>query len=158
MIPVAILIEEHKIIMRMVDVLKNAKGRYSPAFIEKTVDFFRTYAEKCHHGKEENILFRRLEKKELLPVDKKILQELIEEHKMARELVQEFAESKTGAGDKIVSLYERHIEKENRKFFLPAFNYFSHEEKEDILKEFMENDRKMIHEKYAKVVDEIEAM
>ena len=51
------------------------------------VDFFRTYADKCHHGKEEDILFRLLAGKPLSPSHKKVLDELMVEHGYAREAV-----------------------------------------------------------------------
>ncbi len=38
------------------------------------------YADRTHHGKEQDILFRDLEKKELSPNHTKIMGELLEEH------------------------------------------------------------------------------
>ena len=48
------------------------------------VDFIKTYADRTHHGKEEEILFRDLAKKELTPELKKIMQELLDEHVWGR--------------------------------------------------------------------------
>ena len=31
-----------------------------PVFIDTAVDFIRTYADRCHHGKEEDLLFKAL--------------------------------------------------------------------------------------------------
>jgi len=45
------------------------------------------YADRTHHGKEEDILFRDLEKKELSPNHTKIMDELVEEHIWARNTV-----------------------------------------------------------------------
>ena len=44
------------------------------------VDFVRTYADRTHHGKEEEILFRDLAKKNLTSELKKTMQELLDEH------------------------------------------------------------------------------
>jgi len=38
------------------------------AFIDTAVDFIRTYADRCHHGKEEDIRFRELKKKPIAGV------------------------------------------------------------------------------------------
>jgi hemerythrin-like domain-containing protein len=45
-----------------VEDIKN-ENRVKLLFIDTAVDFIRTYADRCHHGKEEDILFRNLAKK-----------------------------------------------------------------------------------------------
>jgi len=42
-------------------------NKTNPLFIDIAVDFIRMYADRTHHGKEEDILFRDLEKKSLSP-------------------------------------------------------------------------------------------
>jgi len=51
------------------------------------VDFFRIYADRCHHGKEEDILFRELVKKPLSTEERNVLAELVDEHVQGRALV-----------------------------------------------------------------------
>jgi hemerythrin-like domain-containing protein len=167
--PLKILIEEHKTIQKMVKILKLLQDdpqkieKVDSSFLEKVVDFFRIYADRCHHGKEEKILFGRLQKKPLSMADRSLMNELIEEHKVARGFVAALDKLKTRQNpqaiakifSQITSLYEPHIEKENRRFFLPAFSYFSPEEIEEVLRDFFEEDRKVIHEKYLKVVEDI---
>ncbi len=69
MLPVEILISEHRLILYTVSVLKKeqqkiaAAGKVDPNFIVAAVDFFRTYADRYHHGKEEGILFNALYKR-----------------------------------------------------------------------------------------------
>ena len=53
----------------------------------------------------------------------------------------------------LVAFYPRHIEKEDKHFFFPILNYFSAEEQDGMLREFYEFDRRMIHEKYRKVLE-----
>jgi hemerythrin-like domain-containing protein len=67
--PTAVLRAEHRVIESALDVLDALARRASishlidvPAGFE-LVDFFRTFADKCHHGKEESILFPALEKR-----------------------------------------------------------------------------------------------
>ena len=41
----------------------NQNKKVNPNFITAAVDFFRTYADRFHHGKEEGILFRSYRKR-----------------------------------------------------------------------------------------------
>ena len=52
----------------------------------------------------------------------------------------------------LCELYPKHIEKEDKNFFLPVMDYFSEKEKEEMLAKFFEFDRKLIHEQYKNVV------
>ena len=171
MLPAGPLMKEHRLIEKMIDVLKSglgeieAKKTFNPSFIEKTVDFFRTYADRTHHGKEENILFKALAEKKLKAEHRAILDELIREHIFAREKVkglqeaaQRFSKQPGALKDitdnirTLTAFYPAHIQKEDKRFFLPVMDYFSDAEKNKMLEDFEEFDRNMIHEKYAQVV------
>ena len=52
----------------------------------------------------------------------------------------------------LVIFYPKHIEKEDRHFFLPCMNYFTDEQKDHMLREEWEFDKDFIHEKYKDVV------
>ncbi len=61
--PTEDLIHDHKAIQVMLDIMskiaeniKENKG-FDIEDVERIVDFLRTFADKCHHGKEENALF-----------------------------------------------------------------------------------------------------
>jgi hemerythrin-like domain-containing protein len=139
-------------------------------FIYSAVDFFRTYADRTHHGKEEDILFKALGKKRLAAEHKKIMDELVTEHVVARKTVGELVNAAAGlqqgnpgsvAGikdclNRLVTLYPAHIEKEDKHFFYPVMEYFSKQEQDAMLDEFREFDRSMIHEKYRKTVETLE--
>ena len=173
MMPVGPLMIEHRLIERMIKVMSDElekikkHGKADTVFIETAVDFIRIYADRCHHGKEEDILFRDLAKKKISDEHERIMQELIEEHKMGRNNVQKLvaAKEKYDQGNKdvlkdivsniemLVKFYPKHIEKEDKHFFLPCIDYFTTEEKDKMLDEMWEFDRKMIHEKYGKVVE-----
>ena len=171
MIPIGPLMIEHRLIEQVVGLLKQTLDRmeehFDPSLIDKVVDFFRTYADTCHHGKEEKILFRDLATKQLSPEHKRMMDELLEEHVYGRKTVSELADAKqryvrgnTQAKDEIetslkrlIELYPRHIEKEDKHFFYPSMEYFSRQELDDMLHEFWEFDRKMIHEKYRQIVE-----
>ena len=72
------------------------------SFIETAIDFIKTYADRCHHGKEEDILFRELKNRDISSVHKKILDELVQEHVYARENTKILVDAKNKSlnGDK----------------------------------------------------------
>jgi hemerythrin-like domain-containing protein len=171
------LMIEHRLIERMLSIVKNAlstidlKKEVDPLFIDTVVDFIRVYADRTHHGKEEDILFRELEKKSLSPEDRRLMDELIEEHVYGRQVTQALVEAndRYRNGDRdalpeiadklqtLVQFYPKHIEKEDKVFFPESRTYFTDEEDQQMLAEFMEFDRKMIHEKYAALVEQFES-
>ena len=160
MLPIGPLMIEHRLIERMVALLKK-EAQINLNFIGIAVDFFRFYADRCHHGKEEDILFRALAAKQLSPEHKKMMTDLLQDHVRARELVGKLKDSHTAGDikeciDKIVQLYTVHIQKEDKQFFIPAMDYFTKEEQGAMLCEFQEFDRMLIHEKYKKLVEQIE--
>jgi hemerythrin-like domain-containing protein len=176
MLPIGPLMIEHRLIERMIAVIREraanatAKGDVDPAFVDTAVDFIRVYADRTHHGKEEDILFRDLEEKALSDDDARMMGELIEEHRHGRDLVAQLvsANGRFRRGEKdavsditarlneLADFYPRHIEKEDRVFFPSSMTYFDDEEKDSMLGEMWEFDRKMIHEKYASVVGSLE--
>jgi len=168
---------EHRLIERMVKVLGAEMGRVrsgeaNPELVRGAVDFFRVYADRTHHGKEEDILFRDLAKKQLSETDKVMMDSLIEEHRRARLGVGrlEAANERYVQGDKaalgeigkelaaLVELYPSHIEKEDKHFFSPAMGYLSAEELDKMLAECYRFDMNMIHEKYKHVVESAEGL
>lgn len=176
MMPIGPLMIEHRLIERMIDVIGRESKRIAEdrevdlTFVDTAVDFIRTYADRTHHGKEEDILFRDLAGKSLSEEDQQIMDELVQEHIVARKTTGELFEAKeryvggdAGALDTIlekldalVAMYPAHIEKEDKEFFIPVMNYLSEAEQEAMLEEMWEFDRGMIHEKYASLVERLE--
>ena len=170
--PIGPLMIEHRLIERMIEVMEEdivlieKGGKADPEFIEMAVDFIRTYADRCHHGKEEDILFRDLGLKKLSPDHRRIMEELIEEHRWARKVTGRLVEANTRyvQGNRealssivhsmmaLVEFYPKHIEKEDKHFFIPCMDYFTDVEKETLLKEEYEFDKSLIHEKYRNIV------
>ncbi len=171
--PIGPLMWEHRLIEQMVDLLRGEIDRITNRktvnviLVEQAADFFRTYADRTHHGKEEEILFRDLARKNLSPGHRTIMEELIREHIHGRELVRKLVEAKdlyvNGYAEALphiakelkalVEFYPGHIEKEDKHFFFPCLAYFTQVEQERMLEEFRAFDRNMIHEKYRAVVE-----
>jgi len=173
--PIGPLMIEHRLIERMVRLLDNelcemkSTAEVDTNLLAVGVDFFRTYADRTHHGKEEGILFRELSAKPLSDEDRQMMENLTEEHVLMREAVARLSAANEryiqGADvrteivyeiDRLVTFYPLHIRKEDKLFFLPAMGYLSPAEQEAMLDEFWEFDRTMIHEKYKAVVEENE--
>jgi hemerythrin-like domain-containing protein len=167
---------EHRLIERMLSVVRKmlseieAKHAVDPVFIDTAVDFIRVYADRTHHGKEEDILFRELKNKQLTAEDRRMMNELIEEHVFGRRTTKALVEAneRYRGGDQaaltdivanlrtLTEFYPRHIEKEDKVFFPSSRNYFSDEEDRALLTEFHAFDQTMIHEKYQSLVDGFE--
>jgi len=167
---------EHRLIERMIAIMKRdlhgleAGNTTSVSRIDIMVDFIRTYADRCHHGKEEDILFRELDRKNLTVEHRKIMDELIQEHIHGRNTVKKLVAARKkyemGDGDalsdirecflELTDFYPRHIDKEDNHFFMPCMRYFSQDEKDALLDESWAFDRSLIHEKYKDVVESIE--
>jgi hemerythrin-like domain-containing protein len=176
MLPVDALMQEHRLIERMISQMKKevltmkSKQNVNSTFIDIAVDFIRVYADRCHHGKEEGVLFRELNGKQMTSEHVEMMRELINEHVYARKTTANLNEAKErymkGKEDArndvwkllndLVEFYPKHIEKEDKRFFYPSMDYFSPQEQETLLNEFRDFDRKIIHEHYTKVLDELE--
>ncbi|MGA8180667.1 MAG: hemerythrin domain-containing protein [Desulfobacterales bacterium] len=170
------LMIEHRLIERMIAIVKQTlshiekEKKADPVLIDTAVDFIRTYADKTHHGKEEDILFRYLKDRKLSEEDQRLMNDLIEEHILGRKTTRSLIEANTryrngdeAALSEIISglrlltdFYPKHIEKEDKVFFPAARRYFSESEDQGMLDEFWEFDRKMIHNKYISLVETLE--
>jgi hemerythrin-like domain-containing protein len=171
--PIGPLMVEHRLIERIIPVLKkelekiDRENEIDLELLGGVVDFFRTYADQVHHGKEENILFREMKKKEIDEADRQLMTELENDHKLARAAVgvlftasQDY--DKNGKDQQkeikksletLILLYPPHIKKEDEIFFFKSMSYFSSEEQEAMFKEGEEFDRKIIHEKYKQAME-----
>ncbi|MFH1683620.1 MAG: hemerythrin domain-containing protein [Candidatus Margulisiibacteriota bacterium] len=176
MMPAGPLMVEHRLIERMISRMDRElngikkESRVDVRFIEVAVDFLRSYADRCHHGKEEDILFKALAKKPLSAEHKRIMEELVKEHVLGRGNVRKLKEAnesyaqgnKNALGDIIANLeilvkfYPKHIEKEDKHFFIPCRDYFDKVEQAAMLEGYWEFDKKLIHEKYNNIVEGLE--
>jgi hemerythrin-like domain-containing protein len=169
------LMIEHRLIERMLAIIRDTlvkaekNRKIDPLFVDKAVDFIRTYADRTHHGKEEDILFRALNDKGLSGPDRRLMNELIEEHVFGRSTTKALVAANTryrngdpsaladiAAGLRtLAEFYPKHIEKEDKVFFPASRAYFSEAEDQAMLAEFHDFDRQMIHEKYRSLVDDL---
>jgi hemerythrin-like domain-containing protein len=169
------LMIEHRLIEKMLKIIRRElqqirmTNRVDPLIIDKVVDFVRIYADRTHHGKEEGILFKQLDNKNISDQDKRLMEELINEHLLGRKTTKELIEANSryrngnhlalsiiaAKLDLLVDFYPKHIEKEDKIFFPAYAKYFTEQEDQAMLNQFWEFDQKMIHEKYKSVVQEM---
>jgi hemerythrin-like domain-containing protein len=166
---------EHRLIEQMIALIEQklkqveTTNQVDPLFIDTVIDFIKIYADRTHHGKEEDILFRELSNKQMSDQDRQIMDELVDEHVLGRKITKELVEAnaKYRSGEKstlaiivsklreLVNFYPKHIEKEDKVFFPAYMKYLSDEEDHLMLKEFWEFDREMIHKKYRFVLKKL---
>ena len=171
-----LLMIEHRLIEGMLSVVKKvlsnieSEQKVDPLFVDKAVDFIRVYADQTHHGKEEDIFFRELKKRSMSGDDQRIMNELIEEHAIGRRTTKALVEANTRYrnGDDtalvdisanlrtLIDFYPKHIVKEDKTFFPSARAYFTDEEDQALVAEFLAFDQKMIHEKYKSEIEAFE--
>lgn len=153
--PTEILQEEHHFIQKvvgamavMIEVLETGK-EVEEKTLRDIVEFMRTFADKCHHGKEDTHLFPALEKKGV-PMRGCPLGVLIAEHQKGRALVSQLVEA-TEAHAKasplakeslvkslrgLAELYPNHIWKEEYLAFPMTDKILSSEEQRDLSEKF----------------------
>ena len=176
LLPIEALMNEHRLIERMIPPIRKEllkmeeKAAVDSKFVEIIVDFIRIYADRCHHGKEEGVLFRELSKKPISTEHATMMKGLIEEHVYTRKTTSnlEKANQRYINGDiearealgkflnDLAEFYSKHIEKEDKQFFYPSMEYFSPREQEMMLQEFWDFDRRLVHENYSRVLGELE--
>jgi len=136
-----------------------AAGRLDEAAARDAVTFFRGFADRCHHGKEEAHLFPLMEQRGFSP-DSGPTAVMRREHEQGRELVGAMNEAIEGAaaGDKggcdgflraaqgFLDLLRQHILKEDRILFPMAEQALTGADKERLREAFARVDHEEIGE------------
>ncbi len=171
-VPVEVLVSEHKLILQTVEIVKrvakkiHVNKKVDPLFIETVVDFFRTYADRFHHGKEEGVLFSELSRRQLSETHHKMMEELVVEHAFARRTVtalehanELYVSGKPAAIEEVLEilntltrLYPVHIDKEDNHFFFLVMAYFSEQEQKDMLSRFLSFNADFTDKRYKQII------
>src|SRR4030042_501651 len=94
----ATLRHEHEAILRMLDATEetasglNRGAQVAPETLSGLLEFFKLFADKCHHGKEEDALFPLLEKKGMSKQGGPIAV-MLHEHTLGRSLIREMSDA-----------------------------------------------------------------
>lgn len=133
------------------------------------VDFLKEFADKCHHGKEEGILFPELEKAGI-PNAGGPIGAMLHEHELGRGLIRDMeAAMRTKPADPAAfaraaeaysRLLDQHIEKENTVLFPMGERVIDERLKGTIYERFEEHEEKVIgagrHEELHAMLDRFE--
>jgi hemerythrin-like domain-containing protein len=173
--------KEHEAIETMLKILEAVCGRLQagektdPADLDRIVEFFRVFADRCHHGKEEELFFPALEMAGI-PKEGGPIGVMLGEHDRMRALMRGLAEAvdRHRAGEpkaraeivRHASYYAAtlrgHIEKENNVLFKMAEMHLSPDEEKELAErfEFMEVEKIGAgkHEELHAVLDRLEGI
>ncbi len=124
--PTDVLRDEHGLILRGLDVLETAAGRLEAGqeppdgWWEDALDWLRSFADRTHHAKEEDLLFPAMIRAGL-PSAGGPIDVMLEEHERGRALVRAMSVStgaaRAAAAREYVALLRAHIDKENEVLF-----------------------------------------
>lgn len=174
-----LLKEEHhgvKISLRILEQLcaklvetPGAQGAIYAADLERLIEFFKVFVDKCHHAKEEDVLFPALVG---TPIASDLVRELLGEHAAGRKLVVEMAEElkkyQTGnknavsairkAAKSYDQLLTAHIAKEDRDLYTIADVKISARDQKEMVEVFEKIELERIgmgtHEKFHTMLGE----
>jgi hemerythrin-like domain-containing protein len=172
--PTGMLIDEHQLVGRMINIIRlevskieNSGRIIDASTLDSIVDFLRFYINITHHEKED-ILLGLLKEKPITPEETKIIDELIEEHKYMKTAIDDIVKAETQyfngentlgiiitTFNALVSLYPKHIQKEEVNIFPVVEKYFSDDELDSMENEFDLVDRSSIHKKYTHLIENL---
>ncbi len=175
--PTEDLMNEHRVIERMLVVLSRACDRVEAGKeVERELfvgagDFFKNFADKCHHGKEEKLLFERMQARGLSGEVGPIAV-MLREHQDGRAHVRKISELSVAkeskkrndglisAGRAYVELLSQHIQKEDNILYPLANQILTEEDQEELERGFEDVERDVmgpgVHEKYHQMIEEWE--
>jgi hemerythrin-like domain-containing protein len=141
------LVQEHEGILLMLNIMSKVADNIDKSqeinkdHTEKILEFLKIFADKCHHGKEEDILF---------PVLESPIGVMLYEHKVGRGFIKDMSEGfetyKTGdksalpkissAIKSYINLLTGHIHKENNILFPMGDRVLSEQHQSELLEKF----------------------
>lgn len=175
-----VLRHEHEAIVRMLDVSEvvadrlTAGNKVEPEILAQLLEFFRLFADRCHHGKEEDLLFPLLERKGLLRAGGPI-GVMMDEHTQGRTQMERMtaAAKAYGNGDTLAgkrwaeamrrysTLLRQHIDKENQILFVLADRLMSTAEQAEMVAGFERAEEEKMgagtHERLHALMDQLSA-
>ena len=174
-----ILMEEHRGIERMLDVVDRAAARVErgelvpPRLFADAAVFFRSFADRCHHRKEENHVFARMAQRGI-PVEGGPLGVMFAEHDQGRAYVrimreegEKYAEGRLTNPDLLIDavrgyvhLLRQHITKEDRILYPMGNQVLTPEDQEQLLEDCERVEREEMgegeHERFHAMIEELE--
>jgi len=174
---IEILMNEHRVIERALTLLELATVKMEGGVkvpleaLNMLLKFFQVFADRCHHGKEEDVLFPLLEVRGV-PRDGGPIEVMLYEHQVGRsyvkalreslEVLDKYVEAKTkfiNNALNYISLLRNHIYKEDNILFKIALQVLTKDDNEKLMREFENVENRIgpeVHEQLVKSLDNIE--
>jgi hemerythrin-like domain-containing protein len=157
---ITVLMDEHRVIERVLDALEAAAGALErgrpvrPGFFLDAADFIAGFADGCHHHKEEDVLFGAIVASGL-PADQGPIPVMLMEHEQGRaytrairEAARRLSEGDATAARRVVAgargyvaLLRDHIAKEDEVLFPMADDMFTAEREAAVMADFARIER-----------------
>jgi hemerythrin-like domain-containing protein len=171
MTPTETLMHEHQIILMVLDGAEREarwmedSGAVRAETVSEMLDFFRNFADRCHHSKEEKLLFVKMEERGM-PVEGGPIGAMLYEHDQGRQLTKAMADALPLAtsGDPAataavwqnllayVRFLRAHIHKEDHVLYPMADRLLTAEDQRGLMEAFdkveAEEIGEGVHEKY----------
>jgi hemerythrin-like domain-containing protein/uncharacterized protein (DUF2249 family) len=177
--PTQVLKDEHDLILQALDAMEHKIAGLETgappdrAYFEKAVEFLRTFADQCHHGKEEHLLFKTMLDRGF-PLQGGPIAVMLSEHELGRSFIRGIADGAAvlgkdpaaaqqviASGREYIQLLRAHIDKENTILFPLADNVLSPEDQAHLGKEFerfeTEETGAGVHEASLRLLEELKA-
>src|SRR4030042_209742 len=179
MVPTEELKQEHQGILLMLRVLDRVAAKIESGaktevdHLERMVEFLRVFADRCHHGKEEDLLFPAMEKAGI-PRERGPIGVMLLEHEggrgYIRVMVDALARNKKGESAALqdfakgarnyINLLTQHIQKEDQVLFPMGERVLPKEIQAKLAEGFEKIEMERIgagtHEKFHKLLEELE--
>lgn len=153
--PVESLTSEHRVIQSVLDAMQRevedrlSAGELRVPFWERCMSFLRDFADRCHHGKEEELLFPMLER---IGVPEGPVGVMRTEHEQGRAMVKWMAtaldegnvDALAGAASGFVQHLRQHIYKEDHVLFPMAQQALSTEQVAELQLGFAKAEREVL--------------
>jgi hemerythrin-like domain-containing protein len=166
-----ILVTEHKAVLVALEILHKigeaigVGNPNAPGDMEQLIDFFKVFVDRCHHGKEEDVLFPELENRGV-PREGGPIGVMLAEHEIGRGCIREISKAmaclRSGDFKSVESIrttvteyremLRNHIDKENNVLYPIADRLLSKDEDIKMVERFDEIERDRVgpgkHEAY----------
>ncbi len=176
--PTEILMQEHRVIEQVMNCLEiiaqraEADSKLDVESANQAIDFLRNFADRCHHGKEEDCLFPLLEQKGFSP-DEGPTGVMRQEHEAGRRYICGMEEACNAVTDRdspaigafasnaraYVLLLREHIHKEDHCLFSMADQALSEQEQQQVMDSFANVEQDDMgpgtHQKYLDIAIEL---
>ncbi|MGV8907007.1 MAG: hemerythrin domain-containing protein [Acetobacterium sp.] len=156
--------KEHDAILYVLQILdqmmlsKSNEGESQLRYYDELIYFLKIFVDRCHHGKEENYLFKELVKKDIPDVGDSVIV-MLQEHVQSRNFIAQMSQSLNekdinsfnNVAVQYRDLVRSHIEKEDNILFQMADKVIDETEQDILFEEFEKFEENIIghgvHEK-----------